>query len=459
MSEQKKESPEVLGTDGASKDNAKVVNINEFPVDILPNMIQDIIKSANDTLNFPVEYTAISILYVVSVSMGLTYEIEVKKGYKLSGLLYCMLLGNPGVSKTHPLKMILQPIQDIDRKNNSIYKQQLEAYNQEVFEEKKKKPEDRQQIKKPIRKQLLLTDATPEAVIDVMSFNDRGIGLYNDELSGWFANFNRYNNGSSMQFWLSVFSSTSHTVNRKTTEDIFIDKLYIPVIGTIQPEALIEAFSKMPNNGFLDRFLIAYPKDAKKEYLNDKEMPKEILDTWEDVVKRIYKEPKAYFEGTFEIDPRPLKFSSEAGLLFKKWQEDNTDLVNGTEDSKLQGVYSKAEILVLRLALILEVLFCSCIKKQPKTIQDVNMIGAIKLIEFYKSTMKDVNLLVYEKQPLSKLTQDKKNIYDSLPQTFKTQECVAMFIEKGLSPSTAKRFMTDPELFLHISTGNYKKKE
>lgn len=459
MSDKKQETPEVQGTVGGSKDNAKIVKTNEFPIDVLPNMIQDIIKSANDTLNFPVEYSAISILYVVSVSMGLTYEIEVKKGYKLSGLLYCMLLGNPGVSKTHPLKMILQPIQDIDRKNNSIYKQQLEEYNQIVFEEKKKKTKDRQQIIKPRRKQLLLTDATPEAVIDVMSFNDRGIGLYNDELSGWFGNFNRYNNGSSMQFWLSVFSSMSYTVNRKTSEDIFIDKLYIPVIGTIQPEALIEAFSKMPNNGFLDRFLTAYPKDAKKEYLNDKEMPKEILDRWEDVVKRIYNEPKAYFEGTFEIAPRPLKLSNEAGLLFKKWQEYNTDLVNDTKDIKLQGVYAKAEILVLRLALILEVLSCSCIKKQPRTIQDVNMIGATKLIEHYKLTMEDVSSIVYDKQPSNKLKEDKKDIYDSLPQTFKNQECINLFLKKGLSQSTAKRFMKDKELFLNTSTGNYKKKE
>jgi len=459
MEDKKQETPDVQGTDGGSKDKYKVRKINEFPVDVLPNVIQEIVKSANDTLNFPVEYTAISILYAVSVSMGLTYEIEVKKGYKLSGLIYCMLLGNPGVSKTHPLKMILQPIQDIDRNNNSIYKQELEVYNQEVFEEKKKKVDDRNRIKKPIRKQLLLTDATPEAVIDVMSFNDRGIGLYNDELSGWFGNFNRYNNGSSMQFWLSVFSSTSYTVNRKTTEDIFIDKLYIPVIGTIQPEALMEVFNKMPNNGFLDRFLTAYPKDAKKEYLNDKDMPDELLGMWGDIVNHIYKVPKGYFEGTFEIAPIPLKLSSESKPIFEKWQKDNTDLINDTEDSKLQGVYSKSEILVLRLALILEVLFCSCIKKQPRTIQDVNMIGAIKLIEHYKLTMKDVNSIVYDKHPLSKLTEDKKSIYNSLPQTFKTQDCVDLFLEKESSKSSANRFMKDRELFIHVSKGNYKKKE
>ena len=456
MSDQKK-TPESQGDNKGSIDIDKIRNINEYPLEVFPNQIQDLIKEASDTLNFHIDYTAISILYAVSVSMGLTYEIEVKKGYALTGLLYCMILGNPGVSKTHPLKLILQPIQDIDRKNNVIHKQELEDYKQEVFDEKKKKPEDRKRIKKPIRKQLLLTDATPEAVIDVMSFNDRGIGLYNDELSGWFANFNRYNNGSSMQFWLSVFSSTSHTVNRKTTEDIFIDKLYIPVIGTIQPEALIEVFSKMPNNGFLDRFLTAYPKDAKKEYLNDKEMPKELLVMWRDVVKRIYNIPKAYFEGTYEIAPIPLKLSSEASLLFKKWQENNTDLVNNTEDSKLQGVYSKAEILVLRLALILEVLFCSCIKKQPKTIQDVNMNGAIKLIEFYRSTMKDVNHLVYDKQHLKSLTENKKAIYDSLPDTFKTQECIELFSKNDLSKASADRFMKDKSLFSHISRGNYKK--
>lgn len=43
---------------------------------------------------------------------------------------------------------------------------------------------------------------TPEGLSYIHAQNKRGLCLWSDELSAWFKNFNRYNNGSEEQFWL-----------------------------------------------------------------------------------------------------------------------------------------------------------------------------------------------------------------------------------------------------------------
>ena len=59
----------------------------------------------------------------------------------------------------------------------------------------------------PVRKRFLVSDITPEGLSQIHAQNQRGLCLWADELSAWFKNFNRYNNGSEEQFWLSVFSA------------------------------------------------------------------------------------------------------------------------------------------------------------------------------------------------------------------------------------------------------------
>lgn len=67
----------------------------------------------------------------------------------------------------------------------------------------------------PIRKRFLVSDVTPEGLSLIHAQNKRGLCLWADELSAWFKNFNRYNNGSEEQFWLSVFSAKTTISDRK----------------------------------------------------------------------------------------------------------------------------------------------------------------------------------------------------------------------------------------------------
>ena len=86
----------------------------------------------------------------------------------------------------------------------------------------------------PVRRRFLVSDITPEGLSLIHAQNPRGLCLWSDELSAWFKNFNRYNNGSEEQFWLSVFNAKPTISDRKSyrkvpfLSDVPISLLSVP---------------------------------------------------------------------------------------------------------------------------------------------------------------------------------------------------------------------------------------
>ncbi len=49
---------------------------NIFPVDVFPVPIQQIVKTTNENLDFPIDFIGASILYTASVAIGNTFRVE-----------------------------------------------------------------------------------------------------------------------------------------------------------------------------------------------------------------------------------------------------------------------------------------------------------------------------------------------------------------------------------------------
>jgi hypothetical protein len=178
---------------------------NIYPVEVFPLPVQEIIKATNESLDFPIDFIGTSMLYTASIAIGNTYKVEIKKGWQESAVLYLAIVARPGTNKSHPLHFALQPIMDQDKESYTQYEQAKQEYDHAVSLSKKERQEQGiDESTKPVWKKYLLSDFTPEALVEVHKFNKRGIGVYVDELAGWFKNFNRYNKGSEMEFWLSA---------------------------------------------------------------------------------------------------------------------------------------------------------------------------------------------------------------------------------------------------------------
>lgn len=429
-----------------------------FPFEVFPFAIQEIIKATNETLNFPIDFIGASLLYSVSVAIGNTHRVEVKRGWLESPVLYLAIVAPPGTNKSHPLNFALQPLIEHDKMTFSQYEYQRQEYERAISLTKKER--EQQSIDdpvKPVRQKFLMSDYTPEALAEVHKFNKRGIGLYVDELAGWFKNFNRYNNGSEMEFWLSAWSGKPINIDRKTGEPVFIPLPFISVCGTIQNGILHElAKGNRTQNGFIDRILFVIPDNIQKEYWNDSELCHSVSNNWQNIISNLLR-LSINQDDNKNPNPKILKFSPEARRILFKWQKENADQINNIENEALRGIYCKMEMYAVRLALILEMMSYACEESDKQAICVKSVVGALKLVNYFKNSAVKVNLILTNANPLDKYPADRQLLYEALPYQFTTETGLRIAEKLGFANRTFKKFLTSAELFKRTSWGNYQK--
>lgn len=220
----------------------------EFPMDIYPPPLRQIIEDTHRDLNFPVNYIAASLLLAVSVALGNSRVLKVRYGWRVKPILYMTLVGSPGSVKTHPVSFALAPFRRSDDYTLGKYAAELEEYRRQMKE----------RGEKPKAKQFIVKDSTIEAVAKVLHSNPHGICVHSDELNGWLSSFDKYHrSGGDQEQWLSMFNGDAIVVNRKSQDDIIsVPSPFVSVIGSIQPSVLIKCFKgQKVENGFLFRIL------------------------------------------------------------------------------------------------------------------------------------------------------------------------------------------------------------
>ncbi|MGB3227120.1 MAG: YfjI family protein [Saprospiraceae bacterium] len=450
----KAENEQILKLINEAKDN----ETNRFPFEVFPKDVQEIIIATNRDLNFPIDFIGASMLFAVSVAVGNTHRVEVKKGWLESAVLYLAIVAPPGTNKSHPLSWATQPIVDKDKKTYILYEELLQKYEREVNLTKKER--DKEGIgepRKPFWNKFLLSDFTPEALAEVHKHNKRGIGVYVDELAGWFKNFNRYNKGSEMEFWLSVWSGKPIYIDRKTGEPVYVPFPFIPVCGTIQNAILNElAKESRSQNGFIHRLLFAILDKLQKEYWSETELDSVVSENWQIILSKLLYLSIAIDE-TSNPKPEILRFTTEAKLILFEWQKANTDQSNNAKNEEISGIYSKLEIYAVRLSLILEMLFYACNESDKKAISVKSIQGALKLVEYFKNSALKVNSIISNASPLDKHPADRQELYKALPDKFTTEIGLQIAVGLGIPERSCKRFLKEKELFNWLSRGNYEK--
>jgi hypothetical protein len=431
-----------------------------FPVEVFPTDLRYIIDQLHTCLDFPIDYIGSSILYAASLSIGNAYRVEVKRGWSESAMLYMAISGRAGTNKSAPLSWALKPITLQDQKSHKIHLEKLKYYEAAKEMTKKEREESGiDEIEKPIIRKYLLSDFTPEALTQVHKGNLRGIGVYSDELAGWFKNFNRYSKGSEQQFWLSVWSGKAINIDRKGGEPVYIASPHIPVIGTIQTALLRDLGADgRDKSGFLDRMLFVINPQIKKPYWSDTDIDTQVSVKYREIIQHLLDIP-------YEIDQdgnyqsKVLRLSPAAKDRLYEWQRYNADECNESEsDSKAQAL-SKLEIYCTRLALIIEVLDKAPDRFTPTVVSKSSIEKSIKLVDYFKSTalwvMQTINT---EMSPLERLPVNKRKIYEDLADSFTTADAISKGADYNLSKRSVNDFLRDKLLFTKVKQGHYIKK-
>ena len=441
----------------ADTDNSK--KTNQFPIDVLPSRLQEIIKEANATLGFPVDYMAGAMLSAMAAVIGNTHHAEAMAGWKEYAILFVALVGCPGVCKSHPLSYVMQPLIDHDAEKAAQFAEALKRYNAAMELPPKERVPNGYNLNpvEPHRIRFMMQDVTNEAVHRILSENSRGLILMYDELAGWVKSFNRYNNGSESEFWMSVFNHKVAMSDRKGSQSgVFIRNPFLCVIGTIQPKVLTDLAAGNRNaNGFMERILYVFPSDQTKPKWNrSRRMPSfDIAAEWHGILFRLIDiVPKVDADG--EIISEDVPFSSDALDRLYQWQNEQTDRCNADGSDTLTSIASKLEIYAIRFSLLLALSDWAC-GSEKKQIDVDTVERAIRLAEYFRISASKVQGIISE----DALTELQLAVLSELPDGFTTAEGVAIAGKCGMPERSFKRFLRDRKgvLFTRNTHGNYTK--
>ena len=430
----------------------------EFPIEVFPIRIQRIISSLHDCQGYPVDYVAAAILAAIAVGIGNSHLVQVKRNWLESPILYMALIGRPGANKSHPLSFAFQPFIEHDYCQNQEYQKLYAEYERTMSMSKKERLEAGldEFPQAPVRRRFLVSDITPEGLSLIHAQNPRGLCLWSDELSAWFKNFNRYNNGSEEQFWLSVFSAKATISDRKNAKSsIFIKRPYISVIGTIQKKILSElAKGERSSNGFIDRILFVMPTLQQKARWNDKELPENIEQEWNAIIDKLIQQEYALNEFG-EIEPQILLFTEDAKRRLYEWQHHFSELCDRETNDTIVSIYCKLEIYIIRFCLIIQLARWTCGECDKTCIDLLTVERAIKLTEYFKESALSVQNILNE----NALNSQQQAIVNLLPPSFTTAQAIQIAEQNGMKERTFQRFLNDNigTLFRKEKHGEYSK--
>jgi hypothetical protein len=331
-----------------------------FPIEIYPQNIQDYILESNRTLGLSIDYMGCSLLWLTSVIIGNTMRVEIKKGWIESCAVWISVVGKAGIGKTPSISQMIYPL---ERLNNREIRNYIKQYQRYVEYEKKTKDEKAysEEIKQPKKTQFIVNDITLEALVEIHEENKNSIGVFKDELAGWFKDMNKYRAGSDLEFWLSCWSGKSVSLNRKTARSSFVDKPFIPVLGGIQP-SIFDQFNTDENkdNGFTDRMLISYP-DLFVDVYNTNVMNPEIIEWYEGYIVRFFDQVKLKFfklNNDDDVEPLIVPFTPSAEEEWIRIFNKITAMQNSdSENEYMKSMLPKQKSYIPRFSLLLNSLW------------------------------------------------------------------------------------------------------
>jgi len=363
----------------------------DFPIHIFPKEIQVYINECNNKLNASVDFMSVSFLWLMSVLIGNTLKVQVKNGWVDSPILWISVIGEAGVGKTPDLKLILKPLLDLNSQEIKRYAKRQKEFK--AYDKMSKEDKDiNATVEAPIKSQLIVDDITIESLIDIHSYNPKSIGVFKDELAGWFKDMNKYRDGSDKERFLSAWSGDSIVLNRKTAEDAYVENPFIPILGGIQPSIFKEfQTSENQSNGFLDRMLFCDPKKTAA-YPKEEEIDPLLITEYRDVIFRIKEEIDNSLtiieDGV--IKPYIIKLNKEAKEEYSRSHCALIDLMNSDDElNHHKGMFAKQITYIPRFALLIEFVNCIFKDEYPKVITKDSIVKATELSNYFISMAKN----------------------------------------------------------------------
>jgi len=370
-----------------------------FPVDALPGHVRAFVESVAVATGTDVAFAALAVLVVIAGCIGNRVAVLVKSGWIEPAVLWGMLVGRSGTTKSPVLKLVTRALIDLFKAERRAfddamkeYTREVERYNVRLAEWKKSQrdgpPTDPpNEPERPTERRLLVSDITVEKLGELLEQNPLGLLLVRDELAAWIGAFDRYasgGKGSDQPAWLSMYDAAPVTIDRKSGKgNYFVERAAVSVLGSIQPGTLARSFGTAEREaGLLARVLVAYPPDRPALW-TEAALPDDVAAEWRKLLEALLALPPAVDE---HGGPRPrfIPIGQEAKALWIEWHDRHARELVDIVDDDLRAFYAKLKGACARIALLFTCVEVAAGGDAVAYISADAMRRAIAVVEWFK---------------------------------------------------------------------------
>ncbi len=360
-------------------------NHQPFPVELLPEPVRSYIVQGAQAIGCDASYIALPVLSMLGGAIGNTHEVRVKRGWIEPPVVWSCIVGRSGTSKSPAIELAFKPLEKIQERLFLEYQRELEEFKADPNH-------TGPNGSAPSPQRCIIDDATIEATLQCIQQNPHGIVQRRDELAGWF-DFDRYKSGKgvgSNARWIELFHGRSVSIDRRTSDPIFVARAAMSIAGGIQPGVLSRVMD--PNNlesGLVARFLFAMPEAIPKRW-SDATIDPVVSERMHGLVERLHSHtmysvaPDASAENP---KPHVMGLDPDATRAFGLFVDQHNESIQN-QPEHIGSAWTKLECYVPRLALIIHLVREAA---GDATLLESEFIGldsiqaAIGLVEWFKT--------------------------------------------------------------------------
>jgi hypothetical protein len=259
-----------------------------FPIQMLPEPLCSFVASRAQVIGADAAALAWTCLSAASAAIDGRIRLRMKRHdpWSVPPALWTVLVGGPSTKKTPVINIAFRPLEQLQQDALCEHRAAMAAWDALPKNVKETEP-------KPTPPRRLVThDATMEALQEILSNQERGIGVVRDELAGWIGSLEKYAGGkgsaADRAFALQSYNGGAHVVDRVMRGTLPINNLLCTICGGIQPDRLRQ-FRDLTDDGLWQRFIphIMAPGDRGLD------VPLEGPDVWHGVIQRLLDVPAA----------------------------------------------------------------------------------------------------------------------------------------------------------------------
>jgi hypothetical protein len=324
--------------------------------------------------------------------------LAIKDSWFEPASVYLAVCAVPGATKSEALKIATDPISRVHSRDLFDYQveRELAKENKRLRDAARKacgqggggEPDENA----PPLRRVKVGDTTTEKLAVILSQNPRGVTMIQDELTAWISAMNQYKGGAGAdrQFYLSVWSGASISIDRKNQVDgipIYVPHPNLNIVGNATPEKLGDLNPGGKDDGLLDRILFSFPDEVQTRW-SLKTISQPLRDKWSDAVGRLYALPLEE-DGQGDRRPTVVRFSRAALDRFGAWFDAHCEETEAIDFPRhLKGPWAKLRGYCARIALALEAIhwaYDPFTTTPPISIDSETVERAILLIDYFKA--------------------------------------------------------------------------